>query len=220
MPFAEGQSLSPRVTPELLHPASMDAADACGVIIDGQEGPTWFNYQVQLCVTPRNTWIACWTQGGYESTPDQRVVVARSLDEGRTWGSEIVIEAAAESYRVPAWIASYVVPHTGRVYVLYWYNDNGVPLRDAGDVHRVGMHDHLRRVEVLPVRRLVQRHASVAKDRAPGPLISAGVGVEHDTEQCVGMLPPPHGLTVNGPVDAIRRHRHPAGAIGGIHGVR
>jgi len=112
----------------------MDAADAYGVIIDGEPGPTWFNYQVQLCVTPKNTWIACWTQGGYESNPDQRVVVARSLDEGRTWGSEIVIEEADEHYRVPAWIVSYAVPNTGRVYVFYWYNFNGVPLRDAGDI--------------------------------------------------------------------------------------
>ena len=53
MPFAEGQSISPRVTPELLHPASMDTTDAYGVVIDGQPGPTWFNYQVQLSITPQ-----------------------------------------------------------------------------------------------------------------------------------------------------------------------
>ena len=134
MPFAEGQSLSPRVTPELLHPASMDAADAYGVIIDGKPGPTWFNYQVQLCVTPLGTWIACWTQGGHEANPDQRVVAARSTDGGRTWSEEIVIEAAGGDYRVPAWIVSYVVPHTGRVFMFYWYNLHGVPLRDAGDI--------------------------------------------------------------------------------------
>jgi hypothetical protein len=112
----------------------MDAADADGVIVDGQPGPTWFNYQVQLCQTPRGTWIACWTQGGHEANPDQRVVAARSLDQGRTWGSQIVIEPPGGGYRVPAWIVSYVVPHTGRVYVFYWYNLNGVPLRDAGDI--------------------------------------------------------------------------------------
>lgn len=157
MPFAEGQSLSPRVTPDLLHSASLDAANAYGVIIDGQPGPTWFNYQVQLCKTPSGAWIACWTQGGHEANPDQRVVTARSLDNGRTWGAEIVIEApgltadvssvalakggasregakAGGDYRVPAWIVSYVVPHTGRVYVFYWYNVHGVPLRDAGDI--------------------------------------------------------------------------------------
>jgi len=134
MPFAESQSFSPRVTPNLLHPASMDAADACGVIIDGQPGPTWFNYQVQLCVTPKGTWIACWTQGGYEANPDQRVVAARSFDEGRTWSEEIIIEPPGGGYRVPAWIVSYVVLATGRIYLFYWLNIHGVPLRDAGDI--------------------------------------------------------------------------------------
>jgi len=134
MPFAEGQSISPRVTPDILHPASMDAANAYGVVIDGQPGPTWFNYQVQLCVTPKGTWVACWTQGSYEANPDQRVVASRSTDGGRTWSAEIIIEAAAGQYQVPAWIVSFVVPHTGRIYFLYWYNHNGIPLRDAGDM--------------------------------------------------------------------------------------
>ena len=134
MPFAEGQSVSPRVTPELLHPASMDATDAYGVIIDGQPGPTFFNYQVQLCVTPRGTWVACWTQGSYEAEADQRVVVSRSVDGGRTWGAEIVVEEAGDEYQVPAWVVSYCVPGTGRVYVFYWYNIDGVPLRDSGDM--------------------------------------------------------------------------------------
>jgi len=134
MPFAEGQSISPRVTADLLHPAAMDAADAYGVVIDGQPGPTWFNYQVQLCVTPQNTWIACWTQGGYEANPDQRVVAARSRDNGRTWSEEIIIERPGGGYCVPAWIVSFVVPHSGRVYLFYWYNIHGIPLRDAGDI--------------------------------------------------------------------------------------
>lgn len=134
MPFAKGQSLSPRVKPGMLHPASMDAAAAYGVVINGEPGPTWFNYQVQLCRTPRGTWIACWTQGGYEAHPDQRVVAARSLDEGWTWSREIVIEPSGENYHVPAWIMSFCVPDSGRVYMFYWYNFNGIALRDAGDI--------------------------------------------------------------------------------------
>jgi hypothetical protein len=134
MPFAEGQSVSPRVRKELLHPKSMDAADAYGVIIDGQPGPRFFNYQVQLAVTPKGTWIACWTQGGYEANPDQRVVAARSRDGGRTWGPEFAIEEPGEHYQVPAWIMPFVVPRTGRIYMFYWYNINGAPLRDAGDL--------------------------------------------------------------------------------------
>jgi hypothetical protein len=134
MPFAEGQSVSPRVTKAGLHPRSRDAADAYGVVIDGQPGPRFFNYQVQLCVTPKGTWIACWTQGSYEANPDQRVVAARSLDGGRTWESEFAIEEAGGKYQVPAWIVPFVVPHTGRIYMFYWYNINGIPLRDAGDI--------------------------------------------------------------------------------------
>ena len=134
MPFAPAQSQSPRVVTELLHPASMNAAQAHGVIIAGQPGPRYFNYQVQLCQTPRGTWIACWTQASFESDPNQRVVAARSLDAGRTWSDEIVIEAAAGHYQVPAWVVSFCVPNTGRIYMFYWYNLHGVPLRDAGDL--------------------------------------------------------------------------------------
>ncbi len=40
MPFAEGQSVSPRVTPELLHPASVDAGDIFFKCSD-DDGLTW-----------------------------------------------------------------------------------------------------------------------------------------------------------------------------------
>ncbi|MFH1007033.1 MAG: sialidase family protein [Candidatus Latescibacterota bacterium] len=128
------KSQSPRVSWEILHPDSMDAARPYGVVIDGKPGPRWFNYQVQLCVTPKGTWIACWTQGSYESQPNQRVVCARSTDNGKTWSEERAIEEAGGKYQIPAWIMSFVVPHTGRIYMFYWYNINGVPLRDAGDL--------------------------------------------------------------------------------------
>lgn len=134
MPLADRPSQSPRVNRDILHPDSMDAARAHGVVISGHPGPHWFNYQVQLCVTPKGTWIACWTQGSYESQPDQRVVCARSTDGGRTWSEEIPVEESGEAYRIPAWIVSFVVPHTGRIYMFYWYNWHGVPLRDAGDL--------------------------------------------------------------------------------------
>ncbi len=134
MPFKKEQSEFQRADAEELHPDSMDAADAYGVVINGRPGPRWFNYQVQLCVTPRGTWIACWTQGASESTSDQRVVAARSTDNGKTWSKELVIEPAAGGYHVPAWIVSYVVPRTGRIFMFYWYNVNGIPLRDAGDI--------------------------------------------------------------------------------------
>lgn len=129
-----GDSASPRVTASVLHRDSMDAARAWGVVIDGRPGPRFFNYQVQLAVTPRGTWLACWTQGGYEADEHQRVVVARSLDGGRSWSGEISVEDAGPEYRVPAWGMPFVVPETGRIYVFYWFNHQGVRLRDAGDI--------------------------------------------------------------------------------------
>ena len=127
-------SASPRVTADVLHRCSMDAANAWGVVIDGKPGPRFFNYQVQLVVTPKGTWLACWTQGTIEAAADQRVVVARSLDGGRSWSSEIAVEEAGGDYRVPAWGVPFVVPGSGRIYVFYWFNYNNVKLRDAGDI--------------------------------------------------------------------------------------
>ena len=134
MPYREGEYVSPRVSKELLHPDSLDAADAPSVVIKGKPNEYFFNYQVQLCAAPDETYIACWTQGSYESDPDQRVVISRSKDGMSSWGEPLVVESAASRYRVPAWIVSFVVPHSGRVYVFYWYNINGVALRDAGDL--------------------------------------------------------------------------------------
>ncbi len=118
---------------DLLHPQSMNVTEAFGNVTLGT-GRYPFNYQAQLSVTPRGTWLCVWTQGSHEADRDQRVVLARSNDTGQTWSSEIVIESADGAYRVPAWIMIFTVPHTGRVYVFYWYNLHEVPLRDAGDI--------------------------------------------------------------------------------------
>ncbi len=119
---------------DILHPCSMDVTAACSIVKLPGPGRYAFNYQAQLTTTPKGTWLCVWTQGSYESERDQRVVLARSSDAGRTWSAEVPIEEAGAGYRVPAWIMIYSVPHTGRVYVFYWYNHDGVPLRDAGDI--------------------------------------------------------------------------------------
>jgi hypothetical protein len=115
-------------------PKSLDVADSDSLVVAGKPGPQFFNYQAYLAVTPKGTWICCWTQGTTEAASDQRVVAARSLDQGRTWSAPMPIEDAAPGYRVPAWVTCYSVPGTGRVYAFYWDNVNGEPLRDAGDI--------------------------------------------------------------------------------------
>jgi hypothetical protein len=113
---------------------SLDVAESDSVVVAGKPGPQFFNYQAYLTVSAKGTWICCWTQGTTEAASDQRVVAARSLDQGRMWSAPAPIEEAAPGYRVPAWVTCYSVPGTGRVYAFYWYNSNGEPLRDAGDI--------------------------------------------------------------------------------------
>ena len=134
MPIANAIDPAGPVPPEMLHPCSMNVTDSWGVVKMGGVGPQAFNYQAQITVTSRSTWVCGWTQGGTESAGNQRVVVARSTDGGRTWSGEIEIEPAGEGYRVPAWIILFTVPATGRVYCFYWWNFKGTPLRDAGDI--------------------------------------------------------------------------------------
>ncbi len=119
---------------DMLHPQSMNVTEAYGNVKLPGPGRYAFNYQAQLAVTSRGTWLCVWTQGTTEAERDQRVVLARSDDQGRTWSTEIVIEDSTGAYQVPAWIMIYTVPHSARIYVFYWYNQNGIPLRDAGDI--------------------------------------------------------------------------------------
>jgi hypothetical protein len=119
---------------DILHRDSMSVTATHGVVKLPGQGSYAFNYQPQLAVTGRGTWLCVWTQASIEADRDQRVVLARSDDAGSTWSAEIVIEQASGAYHVPAWIMIYTVPHTGRIYVFYWYNLNAVPLRDAGDI--------------------------------------------------------------------------------------
>jgi hypothetical protein len=119
---------------DILHPYSMNVTESHGIVKAPGMGRYAFNYQAQITVTPRGSWLCVWTQGTTEAERDQRVVLARSSDKGRSWSTEIVIEEATGDYQVPAWIMIYTVPHSGRLYVFYWYNINGIPLRDAGDI--------------------------------------------------------------------------------------
>lgn len=129
----ECPELSVRESRGVLQGKPLDAVASSTVVFAGKPGPAFFNYQPYLTVS-KDTWICCWTQGTIEASADQRVVAARSLDKGLTWSAPIPIEEAAPGYKVPAWVTCFSVPSTGRVYAFYWYNVNGEPLRDAGDI--------------------------------------------------------------------------------------
>lgn len=50
------------------------------------------NVHVIVTPTQNGTFIATWTQADILHGPNQRVVIARSLDKGRTWSVPYVID--------------------------------------------------------------------------------------------------------------------------------
>lgn len=83
------------------------------------------NQQVIGVVTPRKTFIVVWTMASREANPDQRQVVVRSTDLGKTWSDPLVIdsqgldkEGNGDGQRAP-WGIPFVVPSSGRIYIFY-----------------------------------------------------------------------------------------------------
>lgn len=117
-----------------LHPKSMSVYNSYSLVKRAGPGIEAFNFQQFITITPQGTWICCWTQGSTEAAPDQRVVCARSIDNGISWSKEIIIESASPKYKVPAWVVPFTVLSSGRIYMFYWYNYNDDPIRDGGSI--------------------------------------------------------------------------------------
>ena len=106
-----------------------------GVVVRQGEDATLTHRQAHITIAPSGTWLCTWTQATEEDTADQSVVVARSLDQGRTWGEPIVVEGPKEGPRVASWILPFAVPHTGRVYAFFWWSTDPDPLVNAGHLY-------------------------------------------------------------------------------------
>ncbi len=89
------------------------------------------NQHFNVVVTPVGTFLGFWTQASTEAQPDQRVVMNRSLDRGRTWSRYQVIDGPADddapgdglaSWEFPI-VAPGVLPGGGtRIWCLYTKN--------------------------------------------------------------------------------------------------
>lgn len=77
--------------------------------------------------TPKRTFLAIWTRASQENNPDQHLVLSRSEDQGKTWSPPTVIAggSADSNGRMASWGFSFVVPHSGRVY-LFWNQNVGI----------------------------------------------------------------------------------------------
>src|SRR6187399_59281 len=77
---------------------STHADDFYAQIKHSTPGPGETNVQPYMTFSAKGTWIVCWTQTSEEvepgQRPEQRAVCSRSIDQGRTWSQEIVIEDA------------------------------------------------------------------------------------------------------------------------------
>jgi hypothetical protein len=85
------------------------------------------NQHFLVVPTPERSFLAFWTQASQENDPNQRVVMSRSEDTGRSWSPPVVLagDPTGVSGRMASWQFPVVVPFTGRVY-LFWNQNVGV----------------------------------------------------------------------------------------------
>ena len=93
------------------------------------------NQQGQVVITPAGTWVCGWTRAREGAPDDQAAVVARSTDDGRTWGQPIVVEGPTEASLTPSSLQLFAVPHTGRLYAFYWWHAWPNPPCDPGSLY-------------------------------------------------------------------------------------
>jgi len=98
------------------------------------KGRDMTNQQPCCTVLSHGTWMVCWTQASYEAAKDESVVGAGRYEYGKTWSNPFYIEEAKDE-RTASWGMLFLVPHTQRVYCLYWWNENAYWLRDAGTIY-------------------------------------------------------------------------------------
>ncbi len=91
------------------------------------------NQQPSVAINSEGVITIVWTQASVESAKDQSVVSSTSFDGGITWRAPVDIERAADK-RPGSWAMIFCVPHTGRFYVFYWYDENQNVKRDAGRI--------------------------------------------------------------------------------------
>ena len=82
-----------------------------------------YNTHFIVTTTPSGTFVATWTQTDEVHGPNQRIVVARSLDGGQTWSVPTIVDGPEPgTHHIASWPFLVVVPHTGRLYCFFHKN--------------------------------------------------------------------------------------------------
>ena len=92
------------------------------------------NQQPSVAVNSEGIMMVTWTQASAESEKDQSIVSSTSYDGGKTWLKPVDVERAADR-RPGSWAYVFCVPHTGRFYNFYWYDENQNVKRDGGRIY-------------------------------------------------------------------------------------
>ena len=94
-------------------------------------GPGACNQHFLVVKTPPGTFVGFWTQSTFENAGDQRVVVSRSLDRGRTWSPPQAIDGPGPDDPPGTGLASWGFPilapgllEDGGHRIYYLYNKN------------------------------------------------------------------------------------------------
>ena len=93
--------------------------------------------QPYVVITKQGSWLCVMTTGaGVEGEPGQHVISISSSDRGRTWSDPVDVEPATGPEA--SWAVPLIVP-SGRIYVLYTYNDMNMRsvAHDDGETRRV-----------------------------------------------------------------------------------
>ena len=88
---------------------------------DGSTGDTG-NEHFHVFDGPDGSLMAVWTQSTVEGNPDQHIVFSRSLNDGCTWSTPVVIAGGNADPATGAGMCSWqvlMVSQRGRIYVLY-----------------------------------------------------------------------------------------------------
>jgi len=103
---------------------------------EAQEGRDTENQHFLVTATPAGSFLAVWTQGSLENADDQRVVAARSTDEGETWSDPVEIDGRDDDDPPGTGLASWgfpvVVEGVGAVgHRIYCFYNKNVGVDDA-----------------------------------------------------------------------------------------
>ncbi len=98
---------------------------------DNPESPDNTNQHFNVVATPEGDFLATWTTATMESCPDQRVVLSRSTDRGRTWSEPEVLDGPEPEDPPGTGLASWqfliVAPEiapAGKTRIWCFYNKN------------------------------------------------------------------------------------------------